>query len=173
MSPYMAYSHRTVLLEPAIDALLSPAFGRRPAMPERDAPPGDGIYVDGTFGRGGHSRLLLSRLAPQARLLVFDKDPAAIAEAQALRAVDARVEIVHDGFASLDVLLARMGLARVDGVVLVLGVSSPQVDEAERGFSVMRDGPVDMRMDTSRGQTAAQWLAEADQTQIKEVIADY
>ncbi|GAA0777938.1 16S rRNA (cytosine(1402)-N(4))-methyltransferase RsmH [Castellaniella ginsengisoli] len=169
----MAYSHRTVLLEPAIDALLSPAFGRRPAMPERDAPPGDGIYVDGTFGRGGHSRLLLSRLAPQARLLVFDKDPAAIAEAQALRATDARVEIVHDGFASLDVQLDRLGIARVDGVLLDLGVSSPQIDEAERGFSFMRDGPLDMRMDTSRGQTAAQWLAEADQTQIKEVIADY
>ncbi|WP_323029147.1 16S rRNA (cytosine(1402)-N(4))-methyltransferase RsmH [Castellaniella defragrans] len=169
----MAYSHRTVLLEPAIDALLSPAFGRRSAVPAADAPPPDGIYVDGTFGRGGHSRLLLSRLGPRARLLVFDKDPAAIAEAQALRAADGRVEVVHDGFATLDAQLDRLGIDRVDGVLLDLGVSSPQIDEAERGFSFMRDGPLDMRMDTSRGQTAAQWLAEADQEQIKEVIADY
>ncbi|MCZ4329480.1 16S rRNA (cytosine(1402)-N(4))-methyltransferase RsmH [Castellaniella denitrificans] len=168
----MAYSHRTVLLEPAIDALLSPAFGRRSAVPEQ-APPLDGVYVDGTFGRGGHSRLLLSRLAPGARLLVFDKDPAAIAEALALRADDARVEIVHEGFADLAAQLDRLGIDRVDGVLLDLGVSSPQIDEAERGFSFMRDGPLDMRMDTSRGQTAAQWLAEADQEQIKEVIADY
>ncbi len=158
----MAYSHRTVLLEPAIDALLSPAFGRRSAVPAAEAPPLDGVYVDGTFGRGGHSRLLLSRLAPRARLLVFDKDPAAIAEAQALRAADGRVEIVHDGFATLGAQLDRLGIDRV-----------PQIDEAERGFSFMRDGPLDMRMDTSRGQTAAQWLAEADQEQIKEVIADY
>ncbi len=162
----MAYSHRTVLLEPAIDALLSPAFGRRSAVPAAEAPPLDGVYVDGTFGRGGHSRLLLSRLAPRARLLVFDKDPAAIAEAQALRAADGRVEIVHDGFATLGAQLDRLGIDRVDGVL-------PQIDEAERGFSFMRDGPLDMRMDTSRGQTAAQWLAEADQEQIKEVIADY
>ncbi|CAM5179897.1 Ribosomal RNA small subunit methyltransferase H OS=Castellaniella defragrans (strain DSM / CCUG 39792 / 65Phen) OX=1437824 GN=rsmH PE=3 SV=1 [Castellaniella denitrificans] len=169
----MAYSHRTVLLEPAIDALLSPAFGRRSAVPAAEAPPLDGVYVDGTFGRGGHSRLLLSRLAPRARLLVFDKDPAAIAEAQALRAADGRVEIVHDGFATLGAQLDRLGIDQVDGVLLDLGVSSPQIDEAERGFSFMRDGPLDMRMDTSRGQTAAQWLAEADQEQIKEVIADY
>ncbi len=168
----MAYSHRTVLLEPAIDALLSPAFGRRSAEPGQ-APPLDGVYVDGTFGRGGHSRLLLSRLAPGARLLVFDKDPAAIAEARALRAVDDRVEIVHEGFADLSAQLDCLGIDRVDGVLLDLGVSSPQIDEAERGFSFMRDGPLDMRMDTSRGQTAAQWLAEADQEQIKEVIADY
>ncbi|MDY0308761.1 MAG: 16S rRNA (cytosine(1402)-N(4))-methyltransferase RsmH [Castellaniella sp.] len=167
----MAYSHRTVLLEPAIDALLSPAFGRR--LPAAVVPPLDGVYVDGTFGRGGHSRLLLSRLAPGARLLVFDKDPVAIAEAQALRAVDDRVEVVHAGFATLIEQLDRLGIAQVDGMLLDLGVSSPQIDDAERGFSFMRDGPLDMRMDTSRGQTAAQWLAEADQEQIKEVIADY
>ncbi|MFV0282621.1 MAG: 16S rRNA (cytosine(1402)-N(4))-methyltransferase RsmH [Castellaniella sp.] len=169
----MAYSHRTVLLEPAIDALLSPAFGRRTAVSAADAPRLDGVYVDGTFGRGGHSRLLLSRLAPGARLLVFDKDPTAIAAAQALRADDARVEIAHEGFASLDAQLDRLGIDQVDGVLLDLGVSSPQIDEADRGFSFMRDGPLDMRMDTSRGQTAAQWLADADQEQIKEVIADY
>ncbi|CAM5781603.1 16S rRNA (cytosine(1402)-N(4))-methyltransferase RsmH [Castellaniella caeni] len=167
----MAYSHRTVLLEPAIDALLSPGFGRGAAS--GDAPPLDGVYVDGTFGRGGHSRLLLQRLAPRARLLVFDKDPEAIAVAQALRQTDARVEVVHDGFATLAEQLDHLQIPAVDGVLLDLGVSSPQIDDAARGFSFMRDGPLDMRMDTSRGQTAAQWLAEADQEQIKEVIAHY
>ncbi|MFT0534217.1 16S rRNA (cytosine(1402)-N(4))-methyltransferase RsmH [Castellaniella hirudinis] len=166
----MAYSHRTVLLEPAIDALLSPAFGRRAPLA---APPCEGVFVDGTFGRGGHSRLLLQRLAPGARLLVFDKDPVAIAAAQALRQQDARVEVIHDGFATLPAQLDRLGLSAVDGVLLDLGVSSPQIDDAARGFSFMRDGPLDMRMDTTRGQTAAEWLAQADQDQIKEVIAHY
>jgi 16S rRNA (cytosine1402-N4)-methyltransferase len=166
----MAYSHRTVLLEPAIDALLSPSFGRRAA----GGPPRlDGVYVDGTFGRGGHSRALLRRLAPAARLVVFDKDPEAIAAAQALRAEDARVQVVHAGFATLDEQLDRLSIPSVEGVLLDLGVSSPQIDDARRGFSFMRDGPLDMRMDTSRGRTAAEWLASADAQQIKEVIADY
>ncbi|WP_323016975.1 16S rRNA (cytosine(1402)-N(4))-methyltransferase RsmH [Castellaniella sp.] len=167
----MAYSHRTVLLEPAIDALLSPAFGRGADM--ANVPALDGVYVDGTFGRGGHSRLLLQRLAPQGRLLVFDKDPAAIAAARELSQADARVEVVHDGFATLAEQLDRLSIPAVDGVLLDLGVSSPQIDDATRGFSFMRDGPLDMRMDTTRGQTAADWLAQADQDQIKEVIADY
>lgn len=167
----MAYSHRTVLLEPAIDALLNPAFSRRADAAR--VPPLDGVYVDGTFGRGGHSRLLLQRLAPEARLLVFDKDPEAIAVAQALSREDARVEVIHDGFAALAAHLDRLGLAVVDGVLLDLGVSSPQIDDAARGFSFMRDGPLDMRMDTTRGQTAAEWLAQAEQDQIKEVIAHY
>ncbi|WP_322999705.1 16S rRNA (cytosine(1402)-N(4))-methyltransferase RsmH [Castellaniella sp.] len=167
----MAYSHRTVLLEPAIDALLSPVFGRGAGASQ--APALDGVYVDGTFGRGGHSRLLLQRLAPQARLLVFDKDPEAIAVAQDLSRADARVQVVHDGFATLADHLDRLGIPAVDGVLLDLGVSSPQIDDAARGFSFMHDGPLDMRMDTTRGQTAADWLAEADQEQIKEVIAHY
>ncbi|WP_298013407.1 16S rRNA (cytosine(1402)-N(4))-methyltransferase RsmH [uncultured Castellaniella sp.] len=167
----MAYSHRTVLLEPAIDALLSQGFGRGPGAAQ--APALDGVYVDGTFGRGGHSRLLLERLAPQARLLVFDKDPEAIAVAQDLSREDARVQVVHDGFAALAEHLDRLGIPAVDGVLLDLGVSSPQIDDAARGFSFMHDGPLDMRMDTTRGQTAADWLAEADQEQIKEVIAHY
>ncbi len=167
----MAHSHRTVLLEPAIDALLSPTFGRSKAGDA--APRLDGVYVDGTFGRGGHSRLLLQRLAPAARLLVFDKDPEAIAVAQALSRSDARVEVVHAGFATLTAQLDRLGIPLLDGVLLDLGVSSPQIDDAARGFSFMRDGPLDMRMDTSRGQTAAEWLAQADQEQIKEVIAHY
>ncbi|WP_345796017.1 16S rRNA (cytosine(1402)-N(4))-methyltransferase RsmH [Castellaniella sp. MT123] len=167
----MAYSHRTVLLEPAIDALLSPGYGRGDGA--SGVPPLDGVYVDGTFGRGGHSRLLLQRLSPQARLVVFDKDPEAIAEARALSQADPRVEVVHDGFATLADQLDRLGIPAVDGVLLDLGVSSPQIDDATRGFSFMRDGPLDMRMDTTRGQTAAEWLAEADQDQIKEVIAHY
>ncbi|MGB6242907.1 MAG: 16S rRNA (cytosine(1402)-N(4))-methyltransferase RsmH [Castellaniella sp.] len=167
----MAYSHRTVLLEPAIDALLSPAFGR--GADTEHTPVLDGVYVDGTFGRGGHSRLLLQRLSPQARLLVFDKDPAAIEVARELSRTDARVEVVHDGFASLAEHLERLSIAALDGVLLDLGVSSPQIDDAQRGFSFMRDGPLDMRMDTTRGQTAADWLAQADQDQIKEVIAHY
>ncbi|MGB6008026.1 16S rRNA (cytosine(1402)-N(4))-methyltransferase RsmH [Castellaniella sp.] len=167
----MAYSHRTVLLEPAIDALLSPVFGRGSGASQ--APALDGVYVDGTFGRGGHSRLLLQRLAPQARLLVFDKDPEAIAVAQDLSRADARVQVVHDGFATLAEQLDRLAIPAVDGVLLDLGISSPQIDDATRGFSFMHDGPLDMRMDTTRGQTAADWLAEADQEQIKEVIAHY
>jgi 16S rRNA (cytosine1402-N4)-methyltransferase len=167
----MAYSHRTVLLEPAIDALLSPTFGRGPDTGRTPAP--DGVYVDGTFGRGGHSRLLLQRLSPAARLVVFDKDPEAIAAARALADADPRVEVVHDGFATLADQLDRLGIPEVDGILLDLGVSSPQIDDAARGFSFMRDGPLDMRMDTTRGQTAADWLAEAEQDEIKEVIAHY
>ncbi len=179
----MEFSHRTVLLEPAIDALLNPAFGRK----ARDAGPASasdadaeeararlaGTYVDGTFGRGGHSRLLLRRLAPEARLIVFDKDPQAIEAARALGAGDARVHVIHDGFASMPERLAALGIDGVDGVLLDLGVSSPQIDDPERGFSFMREGPLDMRMDTSRGLTAAQWLAQASQEELKEVIADY
>uniref|UniRef100_UPI0033425431 16S rRNA (cytosine(1402)-N(4))-methyltransferase RsmH n=1 Tax=Castellaniella defragrans TaxID=75697 RepID=UPI0033425431 len=173
----MAFSHRTVLLEPAIDALLNPAFGRR-ARDVGDLEAGartrlGGIYVDGTFGRGGHSRLLLQRLSPEARLIVFDKDPQAIETAHALGATDARVHVIHDGFASMPGHLEALGIEGVDGVLLDLGVSSPQIDDAGRGFSFMRDGPLDMRMDTSRGLTAAQWLAQASQEELKEVIADY
>jgi 16S rRNA (cytosine1402-N4)-methyltransferase len=168
----MAYSHRTVLLEPAIDALLSPVFGRRSAG-DGTSPRLTGVFVDGTFGRGGHSRLLLQRLAPEATLVVFDKDPEAISVAHALQAEDPRVRVVHQGFATLAEQLDRLAIPKVDGILLDLGVSSPQIDDAQRGFSFMRDGPLDMRMDTSRGPTAAEWLAGADVDQIKEVIAHY
>ena len=132
-----------------------------------------GVFVDGTFGRGGHSRELLSRLGPQARLVVFDKDPQAIAVATALAAEDSRVEVVHGGFATMAEELRQRGIDTVDGVMLDLGVSSPQIDDAERGFSFMRDGPLDMRMDTTRGPTVADWLAQASVDEMREVIADY
>ena len=153
-----ALQHTTVLLDETVDAVFT-----RP----------DGLYVDGTFGRGGHSRLLLSRLSPAGRLLVFDKDPQAIAQAQALAAQDARVAVVHDGFATLAQALAERGVAQIDGLLLDLGVSSPQIDDPSRGFSFRFDAPLDMRMDTTRGETAAQFLERADERQIAEVIRDY
>ncbi|CAH0443491.1 Ribosomal RNA small subunit methyltransferase H [Ralstonia syzygii subsp. syzygii] len=148
--------HQTVLRDEAVDALLW-----------RD----DGIYIDGTFGRGGHSRLILERLGPGGRLIAFDKDPAAITEAGTVE--DARFAIEHDSFAHLDAALDARGIGRVAGVLLDLGVSSPQIDEGARGFSFRMDGPLDMRMDTTRGVTAAQWLAEADARDIARVIRDY
>jgi len=149
-------SHKTVLLEEAVDALAI-----RP----------DGAYVDATFGRGGHSRLILERLGPRGRLIALDKDPEAVAAAT--RISDARFCMVHASFDELAGVLARFGLEGVDGVLLDLGVSSPQFDDAARGFSFRRDGPLDMRMDTSRGQTAAQWLETASEVEIREVIRDY
>ena len=149
-------SHRTVLLEEAVDALAIRA---------------DGAYVDATFGRGGHSRLILDRLGPRGRLIALDKDPEAVAAAK--RISDARFNVVHASFAELAGVLDRLGLEGVDGVLLDLGVSSPQLDDAARGFSFRRDGPLDMRMDTSRGQTAAQWLDTASEAEIREVIRDY
>ncbi len=166
----MASQHQTVLLEPAVNALLSPGYGKHASGTLPDL---QGVYVDGTFGRGGHSRHILQQLGAQARLLVFDKDPAAIAVAHQLQLADARVTVIHDDYAALGRQLDLLGIDLVDGILLDLGVSSPQIDEAARGFSFMRDGPLDMRMDTSRGETAARWLAQADQQQIKEVIANY
>jgi len=148
--------HQTVLLEEAVDALL----WRR-----------DGCYVDGTFGRGGHSRLLLQRLDAAGRLIAFDKDPLAIAEAG--RITDSRFHIVHDSFAALRTALAERGIGQVAGVLLDLGVSSPQIDDPARGFSFRFEGPLDMRMDTTRGESAAQWLAHASQEELTEVIRDY
>ena len=128
----------------AVDALLDAAG---------DAP-GAGTYVDATFGRGGHSRLILSRLSPQGRLIAFDKDPDAVAEAA--RIDDARFSIRHQGFRHL----AELPAASVAGVLMDLGISSPQIDNPERGFSFRFDGPLDMRMDTTRGESVAQWLAD-------------
>ncbi|WP_293759675.1 16S rRNA (cytosine(1402)-N(4))-methyltransferase RsmH [uncultured Aquitalea sp.] len=152
------FVHRTVLLAEAVSALAI-----RP----------DGVYVDCTFGRGGHSRLILSTLGPNGRLIAFDKDPEAIAEAERLAAADSRFTIVHNGFESLRRELDALGVDKVDGVLMDLGVSSPQIDDGRRGFSFRFDAPLDMRMDTSRGMTAAEWLATAAEAEIMEVIKTY
>ena len=149
-------SHVSVLLAEAVDALAIRA---------------DGIYVDGTFGRGGHSRAVLERLGPTGRLIAFDRDPAAIAAGRALN--DPRLTLVHSAFSALDAELGRLDVAAVDGVLLDLGVSSPQLDDAARGMSFRFDAPLDMRMDTSRGQTVADWLADASVGEITEVLRDY
>ncbi|MBK1693679.1 16S rRNA (cytosine(1402)-N(4))-methyltransferase [Chromatium weissei] len=128
-----------------------------------------GCYLDGTFGRGGHSRAILARLNAAGRLLAFDRDPDAIAAAQQLAATDSRFTIIHSPFSALDAHLTRP----VDGILLDLGVSSPQLDTAERGFSFGADGPLDMRMDSSSGETAAAWLARATLAQIIEVLRDF
>ncbi|MGE5526079.1 MAG: 16S rRNA (cytosine(1402)-N(4))-methyltransferase RsmH, partial [Rhodospirillaceae bacterium] len=151
-----AGSHRTVLLEEAVDGLNVRA---------------DGIYVDGTYGRGGHSRLILDRLGAAGRLVALDRDPAAVEEGRKVR--DARFTILHGAFSRVRALLEREGVTRVDGVLLDLGVSSPQLDEAKRGFSFRHDAPLDMRMDTSSGMTAADWLATASASEIREVIRNY
>ncbi len=148
--------HTTVLLNEAVDSLLGGA-----------GPEPSGTWVDATFGRGGHSRLILLRLGPQGRLVAFDKDPEAIAEAT--RITDARFSIRHEGFRHL----ADLPPASAAGVLMDLGVSSPQIDSPERGFSFRFDGPLDMRMDTTRGESVADWLATADVGQIAEVIRDY
>jgi 16S rRNA (cytosine1402-N4)-methyltransferase len=158
MSTPAALQHTTVLLVEAVDAV-----AHRP----------DGLYVDGTFGRGGHSRALLARLSEAGRLVAFDKDPEAVAAGQALAAEDRRFAIVHDSFARMAQALAERGIHRVDGVLLDLGVSSPQIDNPARGFSFRFDAPLDMRMDTTRGETAAQFLASASERRITEVLRDY
>ena len=130
----------------------------------------DGIYVDGTFGRGGHSAAILARLGVRGRLLALDQDPAAHAD-RALE--DPRLELIHARFSTMTRQLAARGIQQVAGVLLDLGVSSPQLDEARRGFSFAREGPLDMRMDTSRGETAAEWLNRADEEDIREVIRNH
>jgi 16S rRNA (cytosine1402-N4)-methyltransferase len=154
------FQHRTVLLDEAVEAL---SFAGERA---------NGIYVDGTFGRGGHSGKILERLGPGGRLIAFDKDPQAIAAAQN-HAADRRFTIVHDSFATMREALAERGVAQVDGVLLDLGISSPQVDDGARGFSFRLDGPLDMRMDTTRGISAAEWLAMETEETIEKVIREY
>jgi len=151
--------HRTVLLEEAVDSL------------QIDGDRANGVYVDGTFGRGGHSRLILERLGPNGRLIAFDKDLQAIAVAEAIS--DKRFDIVHDSFATMGQALTSRGVTQVDGILLDLGISSPQVDEAARGFSFRLDGPLDMRMDTTRGMSAAEWLATESEQTIGKVIKEY
>nr|WP_279052266.1 16S rRNA (cytosine(1402)-N(4))-methyltransferase RsmH [Acinetobacter tandoii] len=152
-------SHISVLLHETVDALLA---GRN-----------TGIYVDGTFGRGGHTRLLLSKLDANAKVYAFDKDPQALAVAAELAAEDSRFHIIHASFADLKQELAALGLEHVDGVMADLGVSSPQLDQAERGFSFMQDGPLDMRMDNSQGPTAAEWLMQIEEEALANVIFQY
>lgn len=159
MSTESSFCHITVLLDEAVESLAVRA---------------DGCYLDGTFGRGGHSRLILQHLGEEGRLLGFDKDPQAIATGQALAAEDGRFVIVQRSFAEMAGELAERSLSgKVDGVLLDLGVSSPQLDDAERGFSFLNDGPLDMRMDPTRGVSAAQWIATAPEDEIARVLKEY
>ncbi|CAN7628392.1 16S rRNA (cytosine(1402)-N(4))-methyltransferase RsmH [Variovorax sp. LjRoot290] len=150
-----AWTHTTVLLKEAVEALLP------------DASRASGTYVDATFGRGGHSRAILERLAPAGRLIAYDKDAEAVAEAA--RIEDARFSIRHQGFKDV----GELPPASVAGLLMDLGISSPQIDNPARGFSFRFDGPLDMRMDTTRGESVAEWLATAEPQQIAEVIRDY
>ena len=156
-----SWQHTTVLLNEAVQAL----FGNTAA--EADAHGALGTYVDATFGRGGHSQLILSGLSPQGRLIAFDKDPEAVRAAQAIP--DPRFSIRHQGFKDL----GELPEDSVAGVLLDLGISSPQIDNPARGFSFRFEGPLDMRMDTTRGESVAQWLAHAEIQQMVEVIRDY
>lgn len=149
-------THKTVLLNEAIEALqIKP----------------DGIYIDCTFGRGGHSRLILQKLNAHGCLIALDKDPAAVAAGQAI--TDKRFTLIHSEFSRLTEVLNVLGVNEVDGVLLDLGVSSPQLDEMQRGFSFRFDAPLDMRMNNSSGETAANWLANVDESLLKEVIRNY
>ena len=152
-------SHISVLLHETVDALLA----------DRNT----GIYVDATFGRGGHTRLLLAKLDAQARVYAFDKDPQALAVAAELAEQDSRFQIIHASFADMQQALNDLGVTQVDGLMADLGVSSPQLDQAERGFSFMKDGPLDMRMDNSQGPTAAEWLVDIEEEALANVIFQY
>lgn len=152
-------AHITVLLQEAVDALLTDP---------------EGFYVDGTFGRGGHSRVLLQKLSPEGRLLGIDKDHEAVAAAKANFADDPRFQMVRGSFAELAERVAEQGMTgKVSGLLLDLGVSSPQLDQAERGFSFLADGPLDMRMDQSQGESAADWINRAEEADIVRVLKEY
>ena len=152
----MAPAHVPVLAQEAVEALAV-----RP----------DGVYVDATFGRGGHSRLILDTLGPAGRLIALDRDPDAIRAGEAL--ADPRLTLVRRAFSRLGEVLDELGVARVDGILLDIGVSSPQLDDATRGFSFRFDAPLDMRMDPDSGMSAAEWLATAAEGEISEVIRTY
>ncbi len=154
------WNHATVLLNEAVDALFN-------NVTDPSAPEADGTYVDATFGRGGHSRLILSRLSAVGHLIAFDRDPEAVAQANAIE--DERFSIRHEAFSHV----AELPAASVAGILMDLGVSSPQIDNPVRGFSFRFDGPLDMRMDTTRGESVAQWLETAETNQIAEVIREY
>jgi 16S rRNA (cytosine1402-N4)-methyltransferase len=159
LSEQAVTEHSTVLLHEAIDALVVDP---------------DGLYVDGTFGRGGHTAELLSRLSVKGSVIAIDKDLDAISAGNTRFAEDPRLSLIHGTFADLTNIIEQVGQQGcVSGVLLDLGVSSPQLDQADRGFSFMRDGPLDMRMDTSKGQSAAEWIASADEQEIAKVIKDF
>lgn len=152
-------SHISVLLHETVDGVLA----------GRDT----GIFIDATFGRGGHTQLLLSKLDANARVYAFDKDPQALEVAAQLEQEDSRFKIIHASFADIQAELSNMGITEVDGIMADLGVSSPQLDQAERGFSFMHDGPLDMRMDNSQGLTAAEWLLEIEEEKLANIIYQY
>ena len=152
----MTFSHRPVLLDEAVSALLGEVSQHQAR------------YLDGTFGRGGHSRLILEKMTADSQLIACDKDPQAILEAQQIQ--DKRFQIAHTSFANMSSLVAAHSL---NGILLDLGISSPQIDQAERGFSFRMDGPLDMRMNFQEGQSAQEWLATADEKEIARVIKDY
>ncbi len=152
--------HTSVLLKESLEGLI-----QKP----------DGFYIDGTFGRGGHSSAILQTLSEKGRLLATDKDTDALNSSQAQQLLnDPRFELVHSSFADLNEVLANKSLlGQADGILLDLGVSSPQLDVAERGFSFMKDGPLDMRMDASQGESAAQWLSRVEERELTKVLRDY
>jgi len=152
-------SHISVLLHETVDGVLA----------GRDT----GIFVDATFGRGGHTKLLLSKLDQNARVYAFDKDPQALEVAAQLEQEDSRFKIIHASFADIQAELAHIGITEVDGIMADLGVSSPQLDQAERGFSFMQNGPLDMRMDNSQGPTAAEWLLDIEEEKLANIIYQY
>ncbi|USA52389.1 16S rRNA (cytosine(1402)-N(4))-methyltransferase RsmH [Acinetobacter sp. C32I] len=152
-------SHISVLLHETVDGVLA----------GRDT----GIFVDATFGRGGHTKLLLSKLDANARVYAFDKDPQALEVAAQLEQEDSRFKIIHASFADIQTELNNIGITEVDGIMADLGVSSPQLDQAERGFSFMQSGPLDMRMDNSQGPTAAEWLLEIEEEKLANIIYQY
>lgn len=152
-------SHISVLLHETVDGVLA----------GRDT----GLYVDATFGRGGHTKLLLSKLDDNARVYAFDKDPQALEVAAQLEQEDPRFKIIHASFADIQTELNQIGITEVDGIMADLGVSSPQLDQAERGFSFMHDGPLDMRMDNSQGLTAAEWLIKIEEEKLANIIYQY
>lgn len=159
MGEHKKGSHHAVLLGETVEGVITDK---------------NGFYIDGTFGRGGHTRELLLGLGEEARVLAFDKDPEAIAIGKALEKEDSRFEIYHGSFAEIAAVVTAKGLAgKVSGILLDLGVSSPQLDDAERGFSFMREGPLDMRMNNASGMTAAEWLAKADEAEITRVLKEY
>ncbi|MDG2915875.1 16S rRNA (cytosine(1402)-N(4))-methyltransferase RsmH [Bisgaard Taxon 10/6] len=149
--------HATVLLHEAVQGL---------ALKDQ------GIYIDATFGRGGHSRLILSKLSPNGRLIGVDRDPRAVAEAKKIQ--DSRFQIEHNSFSAIPEICEKYGLiGKIDGILLDLGVSSPQLDDAERGFSFMKDGPLDMRMDTTKGLSATEWLAQVNEDDLAWVLKTF
>jgi len=153
-------AHLPVLLQEAVEAMAIDKNGRA-----------RGVFVDATFGRGGHARLILDRLGPEGRLIALDRDASAVAAGRLI--TDPRFSIVHARFSELEKTVRAKGVAAVDGVLLDLGVSSPQLDDSQRGFSFRTDGPLDMRMDQTRGVTATQWLARASEEEIREVVRSH